>query len=58
MTFSLLQSNYRRNLPTELLDYQLLHIHRQSELDTEHSHNYRHTSPLRKINYSQIRCRQ
>lgn len=38
MTFSQLQSNYRRNLPTELLDYQLPHIHHQKELDAEHYH--------------------
>lgn len=64
MTFSQLQSNYRRNLPTELLDYQLPHIHYPSELDTEHNHHYsdrsdcvdRGTSHLlaniRKMNYS------
>lgn len=37
MTFSLLQSNYCHNLPTELLDYQL---------GTEHNHYYGHISPF------------
>lgn len=43
MTFSLLQSNYRRNLPTDLLDYQL--PRHQRELNTEYNHDYRHISP-------------
>ncbi|TKS73681.1 hypothetical protein D9C73_007761 [Collichthys lucidus] len=42
------QTNYRRNLRTELLDYRLPHIHRsRSERDTEHNHDdYRRLSSL------------
>lgn len=63
MTFSLLQANYHRNLPTELLDYQLPHIHHQRLdcliLNTITTTTASHLlANIRKMSYSQITCQQ